>query len=140
MRRSKIRVYVHVVWRTWDRLPLLTPQRQEQAYRVIGDKCEELGATIIAIGGVVDHAHLLVQIPATLTIAELVKQVKGSSGHLLSERAREAHQFFKWQGAYGAFSVSPHDVDMIAKYIAFQPQHHADGTLTPEWEETDEPE
>lgn len=140
MRRSKLRVFVHLVWRTWDRLPLLTPEWQAQAYRVIGEKCRELGAEVVAVGGIADHVHLLVTLPATLPLATLVKEVKGSSGHLLASQATESHRFFKWQGAYGAFSVSPHEVDMVAKYIARQPEHHAEGSLMSEWEDTNESE
>ncbi|HST88362.1 MAG TPA: IS200/IS605 family transposase [Ktedonobacterales bacterium] len=134
MRRPKIGVFLHLVWATWDRLPLLTPDAEHQAYRVIGAKCRELGVEMIAIGGVTDHVHLLVRIPSTLTIADLVKHVKGASAHLLSAQAEERHQFFKWQGAYGAFSVSPRDLRAVADYIAHQKEHHAAGSLIAEWE------
>ena len=138
MRRPKIGVFVHLVWATWDRLPLLTPNRQAQAYRAIGAKCQELRADVLAIGGVEDHVHLLVRLPATVAIADLVKNIKGSSGHLLAKQAGPAGASFKWQGAYGAFSVAPRDLDAVADYIAHQRQHHALGTLIPEWEECDE--
>ncbi len=138
MRRSKIGVFIHIVWATWDRLPLLTPEAEAQAFRVIGAKCQELGVELVAIGGMPDHVHLLVRLPATLTVAHVVKHVKGSSGHLLARQAEERHDFFKWQGAYGAFSVSPHELPKISRYIARQKEHHAAGGLYPEWELTDE--
>src|SRR5579885_3409055 len=134
MRRSKVDVFVHVVWTTWDRLPLLTPERKRQAYKVIGAKCQELGVDLIALGGVEDHVHMLVRLPATLSIAGLVKHVKGASGHLLATQAESEQAFFRWQGAYGVFSVSPRHVRQVSDYIARQQEHHAASTLILEWE------
>ncbi len=134
MRRSQITVFIHLVWATWDRLPLLTPDVQRQAYRVIGAKCDELGAQVIALGGIEDHVHLLVGLPATISIAELVKHIKGASGHLLAQQGAPHERFFKWQGAYGAFSVSPSALPDVTHYITHQREHHNRGTLIAEWE------
>jgi REP element-mobilizing transposase RayT len=135
MRRAQVVVYVHLVWATWDRLPLLTGAVKRMAYRAIGAACEEMEATVVAQGGVEDHVHLLVRLPATLSVAALVKQIKGSSGHLLASEASESGGFFKWQGSYGAFSVSPGQVAVICDYIARQEEHHRLGSLVAEWED-----
>src|SRR5690348_14845127 len=101
MRRAKIAVFIHFVWSTWDRLPLLTDNVQEQIYRAIGAKCAELGAEIVALGGVEDHIHLLVGMPATVSIADLIGQMKGASSHLMAQHVlAPSRGFFKWQGAY----------------------------------------
>ncbi len=134
MRRAKIGVFVHLVWATWDRLPLLTPEAETQAYRAIGAKCQQLGVDILAIGGTSDHVHLLVRLPGTVCISDLVKHVKGSSGHLLAKQMQTDDTFFKWQGAYGAFSVSPSELRTVSQYIARQKEHHAAGTLVADWE------
>jgi putative transposase len=141
MRRSKIGVFVHLVWATWDRLPLLTSTTQGPVYRAIGAKCEELGAEIVALGGVEDHVHLLVRLPASVSVAELVRHIKGASSHLLTQKVLATTDgVFKWQGAYGAFSVSPHQLREVADYITQQQEHHALGSLKAEWEySADEP-
>jgi putative transposase len=86
---------------------------------------------VIAIGGIDDHVHLLVAMPATLAPADLVKQVKGASSHLVNH-GREP--FFRWQGGYGAFSVSKHHVPRIRDYVLRQEEHHRFNRLTPELE------
>ncbi len=134
MRRTMDGVFVHLVWGTWDRAPLLNDDMRQIAYRAIGAKCAELDVTIIALGGVADHVHLLVRMPLTMSVADLVKHVKGASGHLLARIAMERDTFFKWQGAYGAFSVSYRDLDMITDYINRQEAHHAGRSLVPDWE------
>lgn len=131
MRHSRVVVFVHMVWGTWDRLPLLTRETAREVYRAIGAKCEELGAEVLALGGVEDHVHLLVRLPATLAVAELVKQVKGASSHTATHAMGAV---FKWQGAYGAFSVGVKDVGRVCAYIAAQREHHAAGSLVAEWE------
>lgn len=134
MRRSGIAVYVHVVWATWDRLPLLAGEFERSVHRAIGAKCEELGAEVIALGGVEDHVHLLVALPATITLADFVGKVKGASSHLATHRAVPDGAFFKWQGAYGAALVSPRELPAVSAYIAGQKEHHANGGLVPDWE------
>lgn len=43
---------------------------------------------------------------------------------------------FKWQGSYGAFSVSPHDTERVCDYIVRQKEHHAKDDLWPDWEKS----
>ena len=66
MRRARVAVYVHLVWATWDRQPLLQGDLQRRVHRAIAAKCEELGAEVVALGGVEDHVHLLIGLPATI--------------------------------------------------------------------------
>jgi putative transposase len=141
MRRSKVGVFIHFVWAAWDRLPLLKESVQEQVYRAIGAKCEELGAQMVALGGVEDHIHLLVGMPATVSIADFVGQVKGTSSHLIAQHVlATTGKFFKWQGAYGAFSVSPQHLREVTDYIRQQREHHALGSLRLDWEYIEEKE
>jgi putative transposase len=131
MRENCVRVYVHLVWATWDRLPLLTDDCRKMIYSCLQAECRRLKAELLALGGVEDHVHLLVTMPSPLSIADLVKQLKGSSSHLISHQSSLAN-FFKWQGSYGAFSISEEDVSSVQSYIANQAKHHQDGT----WDQT----
>ena len=140
MRRAMDSVFVHLVWAPWDRAPLLIGDTRKTAYRAIGGACAALNAQVIALGGVTDHVHLLVQLPTTLSVATLVKEVKGSSGHMLARRAMASDLFFKWQGSYGAFSVSPHELDVVANYIRRQEEHHALNDTVARWELPEPPE
>ena len=132
MRRSKSAIFLHFVWGTWDRLPLLTGEREDIAHRAIGAKCAELATEIIALGGVEDHIHLLVDLPTTICVADFIKHAKGASAHLISHQF--APDFFRWQGAYGVFSVSFGDLPRVSKYIHNQRQHHQFDEIIPEWE------
>ena len=136
MRAAKTRLYVHAVWATWDRLPLITAAMEPRLYGAILEKCRALKAYPLAAGGMSDHVHLLVRLPATLTVADLIKGVKGSSSHLMT-RIGKPGGFFKWQGAYGAFTLAAADVDRCINYIRAQKQHHAVNQLDADWETTE---
>ena len=133
MRAPYTQLYVHVVWATWDRLPLITPELELRVYGVILEKCRALKAYPLALGGMPDHVHLMVRLPTTLAVAELVKGVKGASSHLLTQMVAPG-EFFKWQGGYGAFTLAKADMSRCMAYIRGQKQHHADDQLDTEWE------
>jgi REP element-mobilizing transposase RayT len=127
-------LYVHCVWATWDRLPLITPQIEQHVYAAIAAKCEDLGCTPIALGGVEDHVHLVVRFPPTLPLVKLIGEVKGASSHLVTHKLAP-QSFFKWQASYGVFSVSRRSLDQVAAYVRNQKQRHTQNMLLPSLEQ-----
>jgi putative transposase len=93
------------------------------------EEAARLKAEIIAIGGIEDHVHVLLRLPATISIAELVKQLKGSSSHLANHEVLP--RGFKWQGRFSAGSVSRRLVPTVRNYVLRQEDHHRDGTTHP---------
>lgn len=135
MRRNKLALYIHLVWATWDRLPSITPEIERRLHRNIESAAGKMGCTVLAINGMPEHVHLLVKMPATTTVANLAKQVRGVSSHFANEELLPSAGF-KWQGSYGAFTVSHWDVNKIITYIQRQKAHHAAADVWAEWEET----
>ena len=133
-RQAGVAVYVHVAWSTWDRLPLLTGEMERRIYRAIAAKCAELGADVVALSGVEDHIHLLIKQPPALALSYIIGQVKGASSHLANHDLPTDGTFFKWQGAFGADSISPSALSAASAYIANQKQHHREQSIIPEWE------
>jgi REP element-mobilizing transposase RayT len=133
MRSNFTQLYLHYVWATWDRLRLITPDIQQIVYAAIVQQAKNLGCPVIAVGGIADHVHLLVGFLPTLTVSELLKQVKGSSSHFITNEIKPG-EFFKWQGAYGAFTVSQGDRGQVAGYIENQAAHHQKQSIINQWE------
>ncbi len=75
MPNSHTEVYVHFVWATWDREALITPQLEIQLYDCIRARCRDMQAHLLACGGVADHLHLLLRLPATRSLCEVVKKI-----------------------------------------------------------------
>ena len=126
MRAPYTQLYLHCVWATWDRRPLITPALEPAIYAAIHAKCNALQCACLAIGGRPDHLHVLVRLHPTLSVSNLLKEIKGSSSHLMTHTARPG-EFFKWQGAYGAFTVSKPEAAQVIAYIEHQKEHHAGG-------------
>ncbi len=120
------RVYAHLVWSTWDRLPLIHGEIEGAVYACIRDSAAGVGADVIAIGGVADHVHVLVRYPPTLAISHLVKRMKGASSHLVTQVVSPG-EFFKWQGGYGVLSVSERNVPSVTAYVLDQKRRHRVG-------------
>ncbi len=74
---------------------------------------------LVAAGGIANHAHLLFALPATLSLSEIVKKVKGGSSRWMRGQGID----FEWQEGYCAFSVSPPAVEAVKAYIAGQRYH-----------------
>jgi REP element-mobilizing transposase RayT len=75
----------------------------------------------IAIGGIEDHAHALIQMGSTLGIAEAVQVLKANSSRWMNEHSRVR---FERQEGYFACSVSRSQVPTVVRYIQNQKEHH----------------
>jgi putative transposase len=127
MRTPWTEVYLHIVWSTWRRHPFISAELQPRVYGALAHQCAEVDADVIAIGGMPDHVHVLARMPTTISIAEFVRRMKGASSHLVTHVLRSPEPF-KWQGGYGAFSVSKRHVPVVSNYVLNQEQHHREGT------------
>jgi REP element-mobilizing transposase RayT len=101
------------------------------------NKCLELKCAPVAVGGIADHVHVLVRISPVISPSELVRQLKGVSSHLVNTKL-DPESAFKWQGGYGAFSVSPNHVEKVRRYVENQARHHAENSVIQNWEKWEE--
>lgn len=122
-------VFLHLVWATDGRRPLLHPTLEAGVHDLVRTKCRQLRCRVLAVGGMPDHVHLLVELHPTVSVAALAKEVKGASSHAAAHLLR-AGPSFRWQTGYGAFSVSHRDVPRATTYVLHQKEHHASGTLS----------
>ncbi|NSW56732.1 MAG: IS200/IS605 family transposase [Armatimonadetes bacterium] len=130
---SKSEIYLHFVWATKGRLPLLVPEIRRPVYRCIGAEVAKLGCVLLALGGTEDHVHMLVRTPAKVCASSVAQRVKGVSSYTVSE-TRPAAGGFYWQPGYGVFSAGADQLDRIAAYIAMQEEHHRRGNVEAFWE------
>jgi len=128
MRQPYTQLYLHLVWATWDRMELITPELRQPIYGCILEQVKKHRCEPMAIGGVADHVHLLLQLHPTARISEVVQHAKGASAHLVTQVLKPG-EFFKWQGYYGAFTVSKRQAPHVRDYILRQEEHHLGGTV-----------
>jgi putative transposase len=109
MPQSLSAVYIHLVFSTKDRRPLLR------------DKLTRAALHSYLGGGVEDHVHLLARFGRTLTQAEWVKELKRVSNLWLKERGRD-YAGFGWQGGYADFSVSQSNLEPVKNENQWPPK------------------
>jgi REP element-mobilizing transposase RayT len=104
MAESYTEMYLHIVWTTFRRKPWLVGELKQRLYLAIAAEARRQGAPVIALGGIEDHVRLLVRLPPTVAVSHLVKQIKGSSSHLI--RDLPCGDPFRWQAGYGGFTIT----------------------------------
>jgi len=120
MAHSYAQNIVHLVFGTKERRPVIADEFRPRLWAYVVGVCKNEGVFVHAIGGVADHIHLLIQIPATLALAKAVATIKANSSRSASEQGHR----FSWQQGYGAFSVSASVVPTVVRYIRNQEAHH----------------
>ncbi len=133
------RLHYHIIWATYERRQIITPEREKMFYGVLYKKAEELGVKIHAAGNIEDHVHVVLSIPPMIAVSECVRQIKGASSFAINHMDGSDGQF-KWQGGYGALSVGERSLETVMKYAARQKDHHRDNKLIAVYERIDEEE
>jgi REP element-mobilizing transposase RayT len=130
MPQSLSRIIVHLVFSTKHREPFITAEHRERTFAYLGGTLNALKCPVIAVGGMPDHVHLLFVLHRTLSISEVVEEVKKQSSKWAKEHI---HPGFYWQSGYGVFSVSPSKVPEVVDYIDNQEWHHREQTFEDEF-------
>jgi len=133
MPHSFNKIWIHTVWSTKDWKPLILSDVENEIHGVIRIQLIELGCFVRIINGMPDHVHCLFQLNPQKSIAEVIKQVKGSTSHFINQKELTTERF-AWQTGYGAFSVSESGVAKVQEYISNQKEHHKKKTFQEEYE------
>src|SRR5208283_1537475 len=102
-------------------MQLIRPDHQSRLWDYLAGIARNHGMQVMAVGGTQNHIHILVVLPSDIALSDAVRTLKANSSRWM----RETDRLFAWQEGYGAFSVSPSQLDKVKQYIANQPAHHA---------------
>jgi putative transposase len=111
----------HIVFSTKTRLSLIEDTFRDNLYSYMGGVLRANGGTLLAVGGMPDHVHLLAGWGTSISVAKMLQLIKGGSSKWVSDRG--IHEF-GWQAGYGAFSVSASQLAGVRAYILNQEEHH----------------
>ncbi|MBC8323184.1 MAG: IS200/IS605 family transposase [Candidatus Marinimicrobia bacterium] len=120
---SYTQIYYHIVFSTKNRTPCMTKQKREDLYKYIWGVLTNKNCHLYRINGVEDHLHILTHLHPTVTLADMVKDIKLSSSDWIKENGI-FKRFSGWQKGYGAFTAAQKDKDRIIRYIKNQEKHH----------------
>jgi putative transposase len=134
MSQSLSKVILHIIFSTKNREPWLDRDVRPRMHAYLAAICRDLGAELVHVGGVADHVHIVTRLPRTVSQSELVEQIKKVSSKWIKALDARYRGFF-WQRGYGAFSVSPSQLDAVLQYIETQQEHHRTRTFQEEYRE-----
>ena len=134
MPHSYNKIWIHAIWGTKFRRLLIHPEREAEIHNYMRKQFIEMGCPVRIINGMPEHVHCLFLLSPQRSIADVIKQVKGSTSHYVNEQHLAAEQF-AWQTGFAAYSVSESQLGKVFRYIHRQKEHHAKKTFQQEYDE-----
>jgi putative transposase len=116
------RLFVHVVWATRRRLPLILVEDEALIRAVLVAKSQEFCCEAIAVGFAADHVHVLLRADTRSSISSVVGALKGASAFVFNKRTRS--RVLLWQAGFAAITVSPKDLETVVGYVSDQRAKH----------------
>ena len=132
MPHSYVHCLVHCVFSTKERRATITPELRDRLWTFLGGAARANGLIALAVGGTEDHVHILLNVPATISLATAVQRLKGGSSKWVHD-AFPQHRRFAWQEGYGAFSIGVSGIAATKRYVENQAKHHARRSFEEEW-------
>src|ERR1700744_5769231 len=93
--------HVHIVFGTKERMRVISESQQTKLWAYMAGLATNHGMHALAVGGIEDHVHVLVSLPATMSIAKGAQVLKANSSRWMNEGRRTR---FEWQEGYFACS------------------------------------
>jgi putative transposase len=114
---------IHFVWSTKNREAALNADLRDRLWPYLGGIAKATKMKALVIGGTADHLHMLISLPATLSVAKAAQLLKGNSSKWIHETFPKMRSF-EWQEGYGAFSIGVSGIHVTTQYIQNQTEHH----------------
>jgi len=129
-----IKIWVHLVWTTKNREPLLSADLRKQIFNHIRENASDKGIYIDFINGYLEHVHCLISLGSGQNIDKILMLLKGESSYWINKN-HFFHKKFEWQDEYFAVSVSESAVNRVRDYIKNQQEHHRKRSFQEEYNE-----
>lgn len=133
MPSTHISLHIHLVFSTKARLPMIAGEWRDRLHAYLGGIVKGLGGVPLAIGGTEDHVHVLVGLNSSHRLDYFMRDLKADSSEWVHKEIGK--RTFSWQKGYGAFSVSPLNIEAVKRYVINQEQHHRRKTFQEEYVE-----
>jgi len=123
-------ILIHCVFSTKERRDLIPQEMLRRLWKYFAGIGRNHGIPVLAAGGISNHSHLLIALPADVSVAKAIQVLKANSSRWLHEHGIQ----FAWQEGYGAFSVSSSNAATVKDYIEHQAERHRGRSYEVEFE------
>lgn len=128
MPQSLIKIIVHIVFSTKDRVDLISHEMEAELFKYISGIVKGVGGRLIIVNGTANHIHLLISL-GRIDIGELIGHIKRYSSLWVKKKYSASNKFY-WQRGYGAFSIGQSQIPSVSEYIRNQKTHHLSKSLS----------
>ena len=132
MPQSLVKLYVHIIFSTKNRRPLIDQEIENELYSYLGGICNGLDCFPVKISGYKDHVHVVSHLSKKIAVIKFLEELKSHSSNWIKKQDTRYKDFY-WQGGYGAFSASPQSLEIVQQYIESQHVHHKTTTFQDEY-------
>ncbi len=129
MGHTYTKAHFHIVFSTRSRQKLIAKSVQPRLWAYMAGICSNVGMFALAIGGIEDHVHSLVELPPTMSVSKAVNLLKSNSSVWMNDQRLDFH----WQEGYGAFAVSVSNLAAVKRYVLNQEARHRNMTFQDEY-------
>jgi putative transposase len=131
---SFVKIWVHLVFATKNREPLLNRELRSDLIQHIIENCKEKDIYLQAINGYTEHIHCLISLGKDQSVSKICQLIKGESSFWINKNNLTPEKFM-WQDDYFAVSISESQVEAVTNYIKNQETHHSKKSFTEEVDE-----
>jgi REP element-mobilizing transposase RayT len=114
---------IQIVFSTKYREETLIKAHRDELYKYIWGVIKNNNCHLYRIGGIEDHIHIATSLKSTITVADLVKDIKLASSDYIKKN-NLFPDFNGWQNGYSWFTYSINAKDNLIEYIRNQEMHH----------------
>ncbi|MGB3948693.1 MAG: IS200/IS605 family transposase [Bacteroidia bacterium] len=123
MANTYSQIYIQIVFAVKGRQNLVAKSNREELHKYITGIVQKRGQKMLSIFCMPDHTHLFIGLTPSISISNLVRDIKAGSSNFINEQEWIQGKF-SWQEGFGAFSYSRSQIDDVVKYILNQEDHH----------------
>jgi REP element-mobilizing transposase RayT len=102
---------------------------QPKLWRYMAGICRNKNISPLAIGGIEDHVHALIELPPIMAVSKAVNLLKSNSSRWMREKGNT----FAWQEGFAAFTVSASNIAAVKRYVLNQEVRHRKMTFEQEF-------
>ena len=125
-------IYIQIVFAVKGRQNLIGKEWKNELNKYIAGIIKGKGQKTIIVNGMPDHIHAFIGLKPSISISDLVRDIKNNSSNFINEKKLVKGKF-SWQEGYGAFSYSHSQIESVYNYILNQEKHHKKKTFREEY-------
>jgi len=121
-----------IVFSTKHKEPVLEKETRPELFKYIWGILNKSNCHLYRINGVEDHLHIVTHLHPSVSLADLVKNIKIASSGFIKDNGIFKN-FNGWQDGYGAFTYSVKEKNRLIEYVKNQEDHHKIFTFREEY-------